>query len=84
MTLWKTDIRYIVELGMAHDQKMIDDPHQLITTLISMMPDAVADYLISKYDKKRPNYDQMEAHLYDFLSKIEMKDRQEAKRHKKR
>ena len=26
MTLWKTDIRYIVELGMVHDQKMIDDP----------------------------------------------------------
>ena len=56
---------------MTHDQKMIDDPHQLITILISMMPAAVADYLISKYGKKSPNYDQMEAHLYDCLSKVE-------------
>ena len=76
MTQWKTDIRYIVELGRAHDQKMIDDPHQLITIMISMMPDAVADYLISKYDKKDPNYDKMEAHLYDYLSKIELKERE--------
>jgi hypothetical protein len=75
MTMWKTDIRYIVELGMSHDQKMIDDPNQMITILISMMPDIVADHLITKYDKKCPNYDEMEAHLYDFLSKVEMKDR---------
>ena len=75
MTLWKTDIRYIVEPGMAHDQKMIDDPHQMITILILMMPDAVADHLITKYDKKNPSYDQMEAYLYDYLSKMDMKDR---------
>ena len=72
MTAWKADIRYLREAS-ADDQQMLDNAHQMITIMIQIMPDTVADYLIQKYDKDETTFDQMQQYLNDYLLKVNCK-----------
>ena len=72
MTAWKADIRYLREAS-PDDQQMLDNAHQMITIMIQIMPETVADYLIQKYDKDETTFDQMQQHLDDYLLKVDCK-----------
>ena len=48
--MWKNDIQLLLESRQEQDTKMIENNDQMITILISMLPDRVAEYLMTKYE----------------------------------
>ena len=74
MTAWKSDIRYLKEMRDEQDLIMLTNDEQMITILITMMPDKMADHLISKYEKGQTTYEEMEETMLEHMSKMDMKD----------
>ena len=70
--LWKGDIRNLQE-GGGDDRAMLENNDQMITILIGMMPENVADHLISKYEAGVSTLDDVEKCLEDYLIKVRNK-----------
>ena len=67
---WKTDMRILLEASQEQDIKMVANQDQMITILISMLPDKIAEHLMSKYDVGMTTLEEMEEKLRDHLDKI--------------
>lgn len=74
VTAWKGDIRYLQETG-DDDKIMLENNDQMITILIGMMPEIVADFLISRYDAGKTTLEDMEKILNDYLIKMGNRDK---------
>ena len=72
---WKADIRALKELG---DKAALSND-QLVTTLIGMLPNSIVDYLITKHDILKDEYDDVEETLYDYLARIDIKEESKKK-----
>ena len=70
MQTWKTDMRILLETSQEHDIKMVANQDQVITILISMLPDKIAEHLMTKYDIGVTTLEEMEEKLRDHLDKI--------------
>ena len=69
MTSWKADIRYLREANAEQDKAMLSNNEQMSTILISMMPEPIKDYLVTKYEEGETTYDQLETTLLNYLAK---------------
>ena len=67
---WKTDMRILLETNQYQDIKMVANQDQMITILISMLPDKIAEHLMTKYDIGVTTLEEMEEKLRDHLDKI--------------
>ena len=47
---------------------------QMITILIGILPNSIVDYIITKHDIMKDDYDDVEDTMYDYLARIEIKD----------
>ena len=72
VTAWKGDIRYLQEVG-GDDKAMLDNQDQMITILIGMMPEAVADHLIGKYEAGQSTLEEIEQSLDNVLTRVRNK-----------
>ena len=72
LMIWKGDIRYLQEVG-GDDRAMVANNDQMITILIGMMPENVADHLISKYEAGTSTLEDVERCLEDYLVKVRNK-----------
>ena len=70
LQMWKNDIRLLLELRQEQDIKMMENNDQMVTVLISMLPDRVAEYLMTKYEVGVTALDEMEVALQEDLMKI--------------
>ena len=68
--MWKNDIRLLLESRQEQDIKMMENNDQMITILISMLPDRVAEYLMTKYEVGVTALDEMEVALQEHMMKI--------------
>ena len=50
LQMWRNDIRLLLESRQEQDIKMMENNDQMITILISMLPDRVAEYLMTKFE----------------------------------
>ena len=73
ITLWKSDIRILRETRQRQDLEMVSNNDQMITILIGMIPDAIADHLISKFTPGSTTFDEMLILLQDHLMKVDQK-----------
>ena len=72
---WKANIRELREMGDDEFEKRSDSSK--VTTLIGMMPIAVADHVISKHnilDEKSGLFDEVEDTIAAYLSQLEIRD----------
>ena len=67
---WKTNLRILLETGQEQDIKMVANQDQMITILISMLPDKIAEHLMTKYEVGDTTLEDMEEKLRDHLEKI--------------
>ena len=75
MYIWKHDLRLLTEARLEQDIAMFKDDDQMITILISMMPDPVADHLVEKYDVGESTLEEIEGILDDHLQKMDQKSK---------
>ena len=68
--MWKNDIRLLLESRQEQDIKMMEINDQMITILISMLPDRVAEYLMTKYEVGVTALNEMEVALQEHMMKI--------------
>ena len=68
--MWKNDIRLLLESREEQDIKMMENNDEMITILISMLPDRVAEYLMTKYEVGVTALDEMEVALQEHMMKI--------------
>ena len=69
LQMWKNDIRLLLESRQEQDIKMMENNDQMITILISMLPDRVAEYLMTKYEVGVTALDEMEVALQEHMMK---------------
>ena len=50
LQMWKNDIRILLESRQEQDINTMENNHQMTTILISMLPDRVAEYSMTKYE----------------------------------
>ena len=62
LQMWKNGIRLLLGSRQEQDIKMMENSDQMITILISMLPDRVAEYLMTKYEVGVTALDEMEVH----------------------
>ena len=53
---WKTDMRILLESGQEQDVKMTANQDQMITILISMLPDRLPEHIMTKYEVGTPRW----------------------------
>ena len=68
--MWKTDVRILLERGQEQDQNMVQNEDQMITILLSILPDKVVEQVMSKYDVGMTSLDEMEEKLREYMDKI--------------
>ena len=68
--VWKTDMRILLECGQEQDRNMIKNEDQMITILISMLPERVAEHIMGKYEIGLTSLDELEEKLREHLDKI--------------
>ena len=73
LTQWKSDIRILRESRQRQDLEMLKNDDQMITILIGMLPDAVADHLVSKYSPGSTTLEELSKVLQDHLMKLNQK-----------
>ena len=73
VTQWKSDIRILRETRQKQDIEMVSNSDQMITILIGMLPDVLADHLISKFAPGASTFDEMLIELQDHLMKVDQK-----------
>ena len=70
LQMWKTDILLLLESRQEQDIKMMENNYQMMTILISMVPDRVAECLMTKCEVGVTAVDEMEVALQEHLMKI--------------
>ena len=68
--MWKTDVRILLECGQEQDQNMVKNEDQMITILISMLPEKVAEQVMGKYEIGLTSLDEMEEKLREHLDNV--------------
>jgi hypothetical protein len=68
--MWKTDVRILLECGQDQDQNMVQNEDQMITILLSILPDKIVEQIMSKYDVGMTSLDEMEEKLREYMDKI--------------
>ena len=57
--IWKTDVRILLECGQEQDLNMVKNEDQMITILLSILPEKVAEHVMGKYDVGLISWDEM-------------------------
>ena len=70
LQMWKNDIRLLLESRQEQDLKMMENNDQMITILISMLPDRVAEHLMTKHEVGVTALDEIEVALQEHMMKI--------------
>ena len=73
VTQWKADIRILRESRQRQDVEMVGNDDQMITILIGMLPDVLADHLISKYSPGSSKFEDMLVEMQDHLMKVDQR-----------
>ena len=67
---WKTDIRILLDCGQDQDKVMLGNDDQMITILLSIIPEKVAEHMMSKYDVGFTSVDEMEEQIREYMDKF--------------
>ena len=68
--MWKTDVRILFEWGQEQDQNMVTNEDQMMTVLLSILHEKIAEQVMSKYDVELTSLDEMEEKLREYLDKF--------------